>query len=75
MKLQEFIEFCKPLPNTMDDRERVYLVYYDDKELCEEIYAEAEGRLGVNLEETPEPMRASLEAIGLHYGVEILADW
>lgn len=71
MTLQQFIEFCK----TCNDKDEIYETYYPDSELCDQIYAEGE-RLGVVFgDDIPEPMRASLEVIGLHYGVQILADW
>lgn len=70
MQLQQFIQFCK----TCNDTDVIYDTYYDDTQLCEEIYAEAE-RLGVKLQDCNEPMRASLEAIGLHNDVQVLANW
>lgn len=74
MTLQQFIEFCKGLSDTAENRENIYEMYFCDSALNEAIYAEAV-RLGVDHDATPEPMRASLEAIGLHYGVQVLADW
>lgn len=70
MTLQQFIEFCK----TCNDKDVIYDTYFDDSELYAAIYAEGE-RLGVKLQACVEPMRASLEVIGLHYDVQVLANW
>ena len=70
MQLQQFIQFCK----SCNDTDVIYDLYFDDSELTEAIYAEAV-RLGVKLDDCVEPMRASLEAIGLHNDVQVLADW
>lgn len=70
MELADFVEFCR---NT-SDKDQIYELYNNDAALCEDIYAQA-AALGVELQDTPEPMRASLEAIGLHYAVQVLADW
>lgn len=70
MTLSQFIEFCK----SCNDTDAIYELYLNDTSLCDEIYNEGE-RLGVVLADMNEPMRASLEAIGLHYGVQVLANW
>lgn len=70
MKFQQFLEFCKSCSST----DVIYDTYYDDRALTEAIYAEAR-RLGVDLHATPEPMRASLIAIGSQYGIQVLIDW
>lgn len=71
MTLQQFIEFCK----TCDDTDEIYETYYKDQALTDAIYDEGE-RLGVVFgDDIPEPMRASLEAIGIHYGVAVLENW
>jgi hypothetical protein len=70
MTLQQFVDFCK----SCNDTDVIYETYFNDSVLTEAIYAEAE-RLGIVLDDCIEPMRASLEAIGLHYNVQVLADW
>jgi len=74
MPLQQFINVCRNLTDTDANRDSIYEMYDNDSALNDAIYAEA-ANLGVDHAATPEPMRASLNAIGSHHGVSVLANW
>lgn len=68
--LEKFVEGCKSL-----DGVGIYELFYKDEDNIREIVFNFAKMSGVNFDLTPEPTRASLIALGEHYGVQSLIDY
>jgi hypothetical protein len=68
--LQDFLDACKTTTSV-----DIYDLFYDAEDtLRDTVYAEAES-LGVDFAATPEPTRATMIALGEHYGIQSLIDY
>jgi hypothetical protein len=68
--LEKFVEDCKTLTGG-----EIYELFNDAEDSVREIVFVFAKMSGVNFDLTPEPTRASLIALGEHYGVQSLIDY
>jgi hypothetical protein len=71
MTFQQFLEFCK----TCSDIDEIYDTIHFNKGLYNAVYDEGKFLGVVFGDDTPEPMRASLEAIGEFHNIPVLSNW